>query len=64
MKPDEIKNVSVMLNVNGKTLAILIPAEMKLPVALFALNASSENGPVTLVPVPHTSLPPDPEMQK
>ncbi|ROR14944.1 hypothetical protein [Erwinia sp. JUb26] len=64
MKNDDIKNVSVMLHVNGQTLAIVIPPEMKLSIALFALSAASGDGPAQLVTVPHTSLPPDPRMQQ
>lgn len=62
MRSDEIKNVSVMLNVNGQTLAVLLPAEMKLTVALFAVSAASEKGPAKLMPVPNVTLPADPEM--
>ncbi len=62
MKLDEIHNVAVFFSMGGKTLALRMTPEQKKIVALFALNSAVDTA--ELIPVPHMTLPADPEMQE
>lgn len=62
MKIEEIKNVAVFFNLNGKTVALRMDAEQKRIVALMARNTADARA--ELIEVPHMTLPADPAMQE
>ena len=55
MKIEDIKNVAVFFNMNGKTVALRMDAEQKRIVALMALNTADARA--ELIEVPHMTLP-------
>ncbi|WP_250186577.1 hypothetical protein [Escherichia coli] len=62
MKIEDIKNVAVFFNMNGKTVALRMDAEQKRIVALMALNTADARA--ELIEVPHMTLPADPAMEE
>lgn len=62
MKIEDIKNVAVFFNLNGKTVALRMVPEQKRIIALMALNTADARA--ELVEVPHMTLPADPAMQE
>jgi hypothetical protein len=62
MKIEDIKNVAVFFNLNGKTVALRMDADQKRIVALMALNMADARA--ELIEVPHMTLPADPAMQE
>ncbi|HED6262814.1 TPA: hypothetical protein ACOELV_001452 [Enterobacter bugandensis] len=62
MKIEDIKNVAVFFNLNGKTVALRMDPEQKRVIALMALNMA--DGRAELIEVPYMTLPEDPAMQE
>ncbi|WP_047647797.1 hypothetical protein [Enterobacter asburiae] len=62
MKIEEIKNVAVFFNLNGKTVALRMDAEQKRIIALMALNTADVRA--ELIEVPHMTLRADLAMEE